>query len=383
MSRFTVYAFNALSGARIGEVAFTDVSWSSGLNATGQGSVTMPWYQELADVITPGRDGLAIDDRGTLLWSGWVRAREVSPDSGTVRFGLDSWWAYYANRTIRSRTGMTYPATSNVGPLDVVFTSVDQFRIVSDLLAHAASIAGGGNLGLTVRMFGPGSGGISGVTRTRTYYGYERKKIAQSVQELSAQTGGFDFTVDTEWNTGTSPYQVTRYLDLYYPRRGASTSTPTLEHGSNVQMLRVSDDATILANPVTAVGAGQGDAALTAEAIDSASIYPAGEYPYIEDEARYRDEGAEYSGNLARLADSRLAATRRPLRTAEAECTESADLQLGSVGIGDSLRVVAEFGPYSIDEQMRVLTEAISLDAGGLRSWKFSLTDDDASLGII
>ena len=383
MSRFTAYAFNALSGARIGEVSFIECSWSSGLNATGQGSVTMPWYQELADVITPGRDGIAIDDRGTLLWSGWVRAREVSPDDGTVRFGLDSWWTYYAGRTIRSRAGMTYAATSNVGPLDVVFTSVDQFRIVQDLLAHAASIAGAGNLGMTARLFGPGAGGISDVNRSRTFYGYERKKIAQSVQELSAQTGGFDYTVASEWNTGTAPYQVTRYLDLYYPRRGASTSTPVLEHGSNVQMLRVSDDATVLANPVTAVGAGQGDAAITSEQVDAASIYPAGPYPYLEGEVQYRDEGAEYAGNLGRLARARLAATRRPLRTAEAECTESADLSLGSVGIGDSLRMVAEFGPYEFDERMRVLTESISIDAGGLRSWRFSLTQDDASLGII
>ena len=383
MSRFTVYAFNALSGGRIGEVSFIDCSWSTGLNGTGSGSVTMPWYQDLADLITPGRDGIAIDDRGTLLWSGWVRAREVNPDGGTVRFGLDSWWRYYGNRTIRSRTGMTYAATTNVGPLDVVFTSVDQFRIVSDLLAHADAIAGSGNLDLTVRMFGPGAGGISGVTRSRTHYGYERKKIAQAVEELASQTGGFDFTIASEWDTGSNPYPVRRYLDLYYPRRGASTSTPVLEHGSNVQMLRVSDDATVLANPLTAVGAGTGDAAITVEVVDSASLYPAGSYPYIEGEVQYRDQGTEYAGNLSRLANARLAATHEPLRTAEAECTESADLRLGSIGIGDTLRMVADFGPYSFDDTMRVLTEAISLDAGGLRSWKFSLCADDASLGII
>jgi hypothetical protein len=279
---------------------------------------------------------------------------------------------------------MTYAETANVGPQDIVFTAVDMFRIVSDALDHAATVGGGANLGLTVRMHGPGAAGISGVTRTRTYYGYERKRIGALVEEMAAQEDGFDFTVGTEWNTASTPWTVDRYLDLYYPRRGNASGGVVLEHGANVTMLRLVDDASLMGNPMLAIGAGTGDAAIIAEAEDSSYRYPAGPYPYVEAEVAYRDEGTEYTGNLGRLATAHLAIGKQPLRTATVGLTEQPNgTRLGDINLGDSLRTVAQFGDFAIDERLRVVSQSVTIGPGGLGSWGVDLATDDATLAVV
>ncbi len=391
--RFSAYAFEPLSGSRIGEIStWNEAGYSHGLGRTGGGSLTMPWWDDIAASIEPLVAGIAIDDGGVLRWAGLVTSRDVSPDGGTVRFGCQPWWWYYGRRWIRSALGMTYAETANVGPYDVRFldiasggaADVDQFEIVEDLLAHAAAVAAGADLGLTVRKYGPGAGGNSGVSRVRDYFGYERKRIASAVEELAAQVNGFDFVIRSEWNTGTTPWSVDRFLDLYYPRAGESTATTVLEHGGNVSMLRFLDDGEKVANPIVIVGAGTGDAAITSERTDLSLIYPAGPYPLLEDERQYRDMGTEYDGALERLGDAELAVYRRPLRTAQVRLTEQADgLRLGDIGIGDSLPVVAEFGGFAVNDRLRYVAESVRVSPSTVLDWTADLATDDATLGVL
>lgn len=385
MSRFAVYAFNPMSGARIGEFQkWTDFTYTDGLFGEGSGSVEVAWWDEIASTVIPGAHGIAIDEDGVLRWSGWVQMRRVDPSRGTVRYGLDSWWSYYDRRWLRSRTGMSNAETSNVGPQDIKWIDVDMFDIVEDMVDHAASVAGAASIGLTLRKLGPGTGGISGVDRQRTFYSYERKRIADAVEDLASQYGGFDFAVVSQWDKTASPWEVIRYLDLNYPRRGVDqTSTAVLEHGSNVSLLSLTEDATEQANPIVAVGSGSGDAQLTAEATDASYRYPLGPYPYVEGEVRYRDEGTEYAGNLERLSQTGLAINRSPLITAEATITETRETKLGSVGTGDSMRTVAEFGDFSFDETLRVMSQTVQADSGGLKQWKISLAENAAALGLL
>lgn len=386
MSRFSAYLYEPLTGDRIAEVStWQECTYTRGLWGVGSGSLTLPWYDSAAVQAEPLTAALAVDQGRLLKWAGPVVGREFSPEQGLVRVGCQNWWWYYNRRWIRSTLGMTHAEATDVGPYDVKFIDVDQFDIVDDLITHAAAVAADADMGLTVRMYGPGVGGISDVVRTRDYFGYERKRIAQSIEELASQSGGFDFVVTDEWDQGSEPWIPRRYLDLYYPRAGESSSTLVLEHGSNVSMLRMFDDGERMANPITVAGAGIGDAAIAVEAVDTSLLYPAGPYPWLENDRQYRDEGTEYAGNLERLAISELAVSRIPLRTIEVSITEQEDggISLGDIGIGDSVSVVANVGDFHLDDRMRVISETVTLSPEGLKNWKVSLVADDATLGIV
>lgn len=380
--RFTAIAFNPMSGDRIGELGYASFNYDHGLAGTGTGSMEVPWTDAVAPLLVPWTCGIAFDDGGQCRWSGLLDTVEVDPASPTVKLGLISWWEYYEKRWIRSTAGMSHAETVDVGPYDVVFLDVDQFDIVDDLLAHAQSVAGVANVPLVVNMLGPGGGGVSEVLRTRTYYGYERKTIKSAVEDLSSQRGGFDFTVRSVWNTSTDLWTVDRYLDLHYPRRGEARSSTVLEHGANATMLRLVTTGSGLQNPVWAVGAGVGDAAIVVEATDASQRYPIGPYPYAEGSVEYRDEGAEFSGNLERLALGALAVGRAALPTATVGLTEQPNgSRLGDIGVGDTVRTVAQFGEYQIDEWLRVVKESVAVTSGGLQKWQLDLADETASLG--
>lgn len=379
--RFTLYAFNPLSGTRLGEMPFTRVQATIGLAGRASLDVTGPWWDRRLDpdVLLPGRIGLVLDDGGLVRASGWLQTVEVSVDGG-VRLGCVSWWEYYRHRWIRSRAGMTF--ATGTGPYDVEFSGVDQFEVVSDLIAHAASVAGAANLGLTVSMHGPGSGGIAGVSRTVTYYGYERKRIADAVEDLASQQDGFDFTVGVAWDMSSSPPGVTRTLDLWYPRKGAAL-VGTLEHSTNVRLLRLVRDGARMANPVVAVGAGTGDAQVTATVEDAAYRYPAGPYPFLEGEVFFRDVGVEDTANLTRLANAELAVSREPLDVATLEMQEVAGMSLGSIAPGDSVRVIADIGALSLDKTMRITREELVVTPTTLEQWTVECASEDASLGVL
>lgn len=387
--RFTLYAWNPLTRSRVTEITqFSTLQVSDGLYGGGDGRLTVPWWGDpQLHAILPSVSGLALDDAGTLRWTGWVRTREMAPDDGTIQFGAKSWFDYYNRRKIRSRDGMPHAKVLDVGPYDVVFENVDQFHIVADLLGHAAQIAGPANLGLTVRFHTNGTLGLpSGVTRTRTYFGYERKSIAQAIDDLAVQTGGFDYTVSSEWDTSVEPWIPNLYLDLWYPRKGDPAGLFVLEHGANVRLFRLVDDGEDQGNPVTVVGAGTGDAALTVEAVEPTLLYPSpttGIYPYMEKDVQYRDEGAEFSGNLTRLSNAELAIGARPLRTASLTLTEQPSpfgTHIGDVITGDTLRTIANFAGFSVDEYLRVVQQTYTLNASGLDRWVVDVATDDATL---
>lgn len=382
---FTFLLCDVFDGDVIEELPFTAFDWTETLNRDGSWSGSFPSYVRQADLslLDPNAVAVYVDHAGILRFGGMLDMVELSGDeSWGLRLAGDGFLSYYDRRTVQSRQGMTF--ATGTAPSEVIWTGVDAFRIVSDLIAHAAYIAGDANIGFdAVRYRGPGVGGISNIPKTKTVYGYERKSILQLIQELASTVPGFDFSVTVEWDQGVSPARPRRYLDLWVPRRGVEASGTVLEHGTNVTVLRLTRDGGMQANPVTAVGAGTADAQITAVAVDSSYLNPTGSYPYLEGAVEFRDWGVEYAGNLTARANSRLAWTRQPYYTASAKVVEEGGTRLGDVSVGDSLRTVAEIENISYDEWMRCVQMKVAVKDLGLDSWSIELANNDASLGAL
>lgn len=383
---FSFYAYTLPNLARIDEVDLSSCSWNDGVNVPGSADASIPWFHRQADVLQPGWTALFVDRDGDLEWGGIVWTTELDAEgSGMLRSGCEGFTSYLRRRWIRSTVGMTYPDVASVGPTDVSYTAVDQFRIVSDLVAHAAAIAGVANIALTVRFNGVVGGTLSGQTRTVKWSTTERKNIGAAIEELAAQQSGFDFTVTPVWDSSSSPWGVVLYLDLWYPRLGVDGGR-VLEHGGNVSVLRLVRDAHQLANPLVAVGPGVGDAAIVQEVTDTSERYPLGRYPWMEDTLDVREYGQEYAGNLGRLAAARLYRTKRAVSTATVDLQPTvADgvttFSFGEISTGDTVRMIAPLGSNDFDEAMRVVRQSAKVEDTGLVEWKADLASDDASLG--
>ena len=385
--KFTFYAHNVVTRTRVAEVPFTTFRYTDTLNNSGSFDGTLPLFHPVASMITlnPGAIVIYVDYDGQLVWAGWVLSNEVQagPNDYTMRLSGPGLWGYWAKRTVRSRAGTTY--ATGTAPNEIIWSTVDQFRIVKDTIDHAASIAGTATVPLDAVRAAGAAFTTSGVTRSKTVYSYERKVIAQLVEELAQQTQGFDYGLNYAWDlSGASPVPR-QYLDLYYPRRGQSSPIATLEHGGNVSLLRLTRDAANLANPLTAVGAGTADAQLVVEVADTTFLSPVGSYPYTEGQVEFRDWGVEYAGNLTRYANAKFSQSRAPVDTGTFTIKQKATggLRLGTINLGDTLRAIASIRQFDYDNALlRVMSQTINVTGIGLDSWDVSVAPVDATLGL-
>lgn len=381
---FTFFAHRICSGARVAEVPFTKFRYVDQLNGAGSFDGTLPLTARAAEmaILEPGATMLCVDYGGLLVWAGIIWTVEVQTPANDyeVRVTGQGLWSYWWRRTVKSRQNMNY--ATGTSPIEIIWTGVDQFRIVLDCLANASSIAGAATVPLTgLRFNGPGAGGLSGITRTKTVYTYERKVIGQLIDDLSKQTQGFDYGINVEWDASTPP-KPRAFVDLYWPRRGRANAQIALIHGSNAVLSKLVRDAYTMANPLTGIGSGTADAQLFIDKEDASYRYPAGPYPYYEDELEYPDWGVEYDDNLARLTQAKLSQTRAPITTATIEVIEGPTTPLGSIGLGDTVRAMENIRDYTVDQRLRIMAHTIDVSTLGLDTWTVDVAPEDATLGV-
>lgn len=373
---FTYYAFDAVSRTLRDELPLSSYEWTDTLNRPGSMAARLSRTHAKATRanLEPGATILYVDRGGLLLFGGIIWAAQSGSRDPLVRLGGQGLFSYYRDgrRFIRSRTGMTY--ATGTPPIEITFTAIDAFRVVKDLIDHAATFAG--TIGFdAVRFHGPGAAGISGLAKTRTYWAYELKGIGQAIEELASQSPGFDFSTSVAWDPATS--RPLHYLDLFYPRRGVASGGPTFIAGKNIELLDWTRNAAAMGNVVTATGAGQADAMLTSESADLALI---GAYPRLEKVTSYRDESLQ--ANLDAHATADLSAAKAPIETVRARVTETVDSLLTAFDAGDTATFQADDGFLNIDADYRITTKKVSVDANGHPSIEITAGDEAASLGV-
>lgn len=385
-----------MAGTEIAEVDLTTCEWRDTLDRQQGLSASIPAADEkaLLENFEPGATALWIEAAGDLRFGGIVWNSRLGGDDATDVVdvsGLGFMSAYKdGRRLVRGRAGMTYATTQDGGSgepaSDVSWLNVDQFRIVADLFAHAANSGGAGDVGFdAVRFNGPGVGGLSGVARTRTVWAYEKRTIADVLEELARLDDGFDYAVNVAWN-GSNPE---RYLDLYYPRRGRSRSSSSLvftlgfEIGKGVTLESYEADALGMANRMTAIGPGSADARVFAEAQDASLVFPTGSYPLLEGQEAYTSD--EQLVNLADRAAADLAASKRRLEivTFRIYDTDDPDLGLGSFVPGDSCRLNGDVGFVNLDDWYRLVEVSPRYDSDGRLTIGCVAVTEAASLGAV
>lgn len=159
-----------------------------------------------------------------------------------------------ARRAIQSTSGMSFATNQALqsdgsravaDPNVIEWDGVDQFNIVADLFNHAATFPG--DLGVIVRMHGPGTGGLSGVPRDLSIKATDRRGVLAVVKQLAGLSGGFDWRETFEWDRTVDPPTPLTFLDLWAPRIGGQL--PGWVEGSNFTMQpdSYSENATALA----------------------------------------------------------------------------------------------------------------------------------------
>lgn len=286
--------------------------------------------------LDPGRTIIYGLRDGVPLVAAVVWQTQADLNRAAVRIAGKGIWSYYERRHIRST---------------LTYTGVDQFSIVSGVLGHAHSYTGGNPFDLSV-----GWDALSGVQRDRTWWGYERKPVAEAVGQLAEVDDGFDFAVVTTGQPGT----FTHELRLWHPSRGRRTGM-VWDAGKNITVLEWSRDAGRQANELTAVGAGEGDDMLTSLAADPAQLDA---YPLLQDVTTHKSVTRRSTLNGHARAD--LAVRKQPVDLLTVEVVaDDPDSRVGAFVPGDEVRVRTNEGFVAFDAACRVQSYGVTVDGEG------------------
>lgn len=346
-------AYDVLSGALIEELPLSGVRFSRVLNGAGGMSASLQLNRRTSSgdslnaayiaATIPQRTKIFIDRDGVLVWGGIIWSRAYSYQSQRLDIEAAELWSYFRMRTLK---------------VNKTYVNQDQLDIARDLLTYAQSVPGG-NIGVTLAT------NDSGVLRTRTqYFGYERKPIAEAVQQLSQVINGFDFGIDVTYDVLGAPTAV---MNFGYPRRGrtARANEIVFELGRNMFDYVWPEDGSNGANSITAIGAGEGVTMLLVDLTDVEMI-DAG-YPLLDDTIQYKD--VTRTDTLADHAYAELMIRSGSRIAAKFTVLSTDDVPFGSWIVGDDARFRipddARF-PNGFDTFLRIIADEVNVSDAGV-----------------
>jgi hypothetical protein len=329
-----------LTNSIIAELPLTGVQFTQQLNQAGtaQGHILLSGidadnYNAITGT-TPARTAIYIDRNGTLVWGGVIWGREYDSDSQQLKITAREFESYFEHRYITTTTA---------------FTNQDQLAIARNLLTQAQS-APSGNIGVQVGTE------TSGILLSRTYYSYEYKQVYQAIQDLAKQDDGFDFNIQVAYDGSGNPSKT---LVLGYPRIGtlyssSSATIPVFElPASNIVNYQLSEDASVIANTVYAIGAGSNEGKLTQTATDSTNL--SNGWPLLEIQTNYSD--VTDSAYLAQLASGQVLAVSNPIALYKVIVPAFVAPEFGTYDLGDDvrLRITDSRYPNTLDTVLRIV----------------------------
>ena len=313
---YTYIAYDLRTNDPVAELPLSGVTYTDSLNGDG----TLSGYIAGGDAagrldlpsVLPGRTMIAVDRDGVLqggyiYWDDDPQPGKLDLSQGSMR-GLLS---YFDRRRISTT---------------LTFNQVDQLSIAEQIVA-AMQAVDGGDIGIET------AGYISYVLRDRTYPGAELKNVREALLQLAAVDDGFDLAINLTYGFDGRPRKT---LDLYYPQRGDSVqdSGLVLEYPGNIKSYRWTRLGSEISTHVHGIGAGDGELALRAVAVNQ-NLIDAG-WPVLELDVSFTDVSV-----LATLQEHVLAEAlaRRGMIVVPEITVGPDDPQLGSYSVGDEARV--------------------------------------------
>lgn len=339
MTNYRYLLVDMLTDSVQAELQFTNVNFTQALNAAGtfSGSLLLSGQSSAANVSAstiPGRNYIAVDRDGILVWAGPIWARQYDSGSQDLHITAREFESYFERRRITTTQA---------------FTNVDQLFIAKTLIQQAQVVTGGNIHVLT---------GTETSTQlvSKNYYSYELKNVYQALLDLSRSTNGFDFNIQVSYDGGGN---IVKTLRLGYPLSGvryssSSATAPVFEFpAGNVVEYSYPEDGSIAATVMYAVGAGSNEGKSIATASSTTQL--AAGWPLLEDTVNYLD--ITDTTLLANLAAGQLAAVAYPPVTLKIVVPPYVDPVLGSYTIGSDarVRILDDRFPTGIDATYRIV----------------------------
>lgn len=321
--------YDLVTNAAQAELPMRGVTFESRLNEVGsftghlpiadpQIAKLQPWTQ------TPGgRTALYVDRGGRLVWGGIVVTRRYSQggQAGGSAFALEV-----------GASEFMWGFDKRVIAADAVFTNAEQMTIPGGLINTAQAVRNG-NIGVLVPSFP-----ASGVLRTQTWAGSERKTVGQAIRDLAQLDQGFDWAILVDYGQGGQAAGVPgKQLALGYPRLGVTYTASgwEFEFPGNVVDYVWPEDSSQQAITAYVQGAGTGSAMVTSTNTVT-GLLDAG-YPQLDQVFQAKDQTDP--AVIAARAVAAAKAYSSPVTLLTLMVRADLDPVLGSYNVGDDCLV--------------------------------------------
>lgn len=225
--------------------------------------------------------------------------------------------------------------------------------------------------------------GTSGNVIPEADYPTGTNHVGKIMDELGQSINGFDWWVDTQWDTTAATVKVKRTVRFGYPRRGrvlqALIDLPRVTPGQSGVKFGLTEDGTKVATAVYMTGTGEGESQLVSRGLNS-DLFAT--YPVMDRIESMSDYGQQKM--LDAMTSAMAAASRSPELPTTVTLKANGDLGLGSFQPGDvapaKLEACENF-PDGYTGAVRILGYTMAPPADGLtETVDVEITKDNASV---
>ncbi len=382
MNAITYLFCDLMTGARLGHLPLSKVSFGSKLNGAGQLSAQLPLgdprIQDTDPIAAthPGRTAIYVDIDGSLVWGGILWTRRYDRAARTLALSGSEMWSYFAHR---------HQAADYTKPPGGAYWSVnpaDPQKIAMQLVHDALQVGNSALAAMTLNVSGAST--PSGDWVSPTYPVTQRQTIASMVSML-ADMGypvGFDFGIDVAYASGVP----TAAMNFSQPRRGRTVAQNGLVLSAQQAVnFAYPEDATTCANTVYEMATGAGGSAVEAIWVGTgASGYPL--LSSVVSHAGLTNGGStpNAAGMLEAIATGDLALTAYPPVTPTLTAPLFGTPTIGDYITGDDVRVIVprytgvgevpdERFPGGIDFEFRITQWDATVADEGMSTITFTL----------
>ncbi|WP_406735346.1 hypothetical protein OG508_28035 [Streptomyces sp. NBC_01108] len=346
---YTYLFCDLMTDTVIAELPLSDVTYSTELNGIGTLRATIPYTDETAPLdpeaaSQPGRTALYVDRDGVIVWGGIIWTRQPN-GARSKEIQAAEFLSYYQHRYVKTTLSTDTSAILNTAYVPSgqrLYT--DQKYIAWSLLTYANAQTGGNPKINVDALTAP----AHGITRNVSYFGFERPEIYKSLTELASADDGFDFGIEVGWTSAANNQAPTRYrrVKTWYPHRGRTANESGLVfvkggQGASILSYDWPEDGTASATEVSALGAGTGEAKVTAVVRDADRL--ASGWPLLETVTTY--DGVIEQAQLNGLANAELTARGQAQVQPVFEVSADTDPAFGSYSVGDEALFIIDPEP--------------------------------------
>lgn len=185
------------------------------------------------------------------------------------------------------------------------------------------------------------------------------KKIKSAVEDMSTTFNGIDFATRVVIDQNTN--FMTKFFDVYYPRIGIDNTQLNFSYPGNIKQIDKTKDGSMLYNEVVERGQGSGLSQIVVTVNSKASIQSFGWRQFVNQQSDVSD-----TGTLTSLGNEVLRVSSTPMDLPKIVLEGNKDPQLGSYGIGDTIKITIS-GPPLVSLVQSYRIEQIDV----------TVTDDD------